>query len=93
MYQEQPDPRNFGTLTDNSTIEYFQYREDENQAWISEAQYTENVTPDEEFPEGIAVYWMTYSDINTVLAMDTDQFKAASFPRKPGKRGGSPAGV
>lgn len=92
MYTEQPTPRNTATLADETVIEHFQWRESETDPWTNEAQLVENVPPDDEFPDGIAVNWIYFTDINAVTEMTAEQFKSASFPRKPIKRGGTPPG-
>lgn len=75
---------------DYTPVEVFEWHEDENEPWIKEAQYAETVTPSEEFPDGISVAWIVYEETSQIPTT-LPAFFAASFPRKPGKRGGSPA--
>lgn len=90
MYEE--NYRLEGELSDATPIEHLEWRNESSDPWQKEAQLIEPVEVSPEWPEGIQVYWLYFTNLNDVLAMTETSFKAASFPRKPGKRGGTPAG-
>lgn len=77
--------RTTGFLTDGTEVEVFSWREESTDPYTDEVQLIEN---DASSSTGIWVYWN--SNTSNYIGQTTAQFKAASFPRKPIKRGGTP---
>lgn len=89
MYQEQPEPRNTAFTNDGYPLEYFDWRNSPAEPWVKEVQYIEI---DNTSPSGFWVYWRSFLSTSEFTTQTLAQFKTASFPRKPGKRGGTPPG-